>query len=78
MTDIGYYGQDSPYWAYNQPGWKPCCIRCNKRKADCKKYNTQQLGSFAGEWICTACVKDTDYKTPAQLVIDSPSRIKVG
>jgi hypothetical protein len=64
------YGMNSSYWAYNQPGWKPHCTRCNKRKNDCKKYNSDELGSFAGEWVCTSCLRDVDYKTPAQLVMD--------
>lgn len=62
------YSMYSSYWAYNAPGWKPCCVRCNSRKSDCKKYNSKELGQFAGEWICTSCVKDTDYKTPAQAI----------
>jgi len=66
MSDIGYYGLDSPYWAYNQPGWKPTCIRCHQRKA-CKKYNSPEYGSFAGQ-----CLRDTDVKTIAQIVIDHP------
>jgi hypothetical protein len=53
----------SPYWAYNRPGWKPCCMRCNQSETDCKKYNSNELGTFAGEWIRTSCVRDTDYKT---------------
>jgi hypothetical protein len=64
------YSMHSSYWAHNQPGWKPCCARCNKRKVDCKKYNSNDLGMFAGEWVCTSCLKDANYKTPAQLVLD--------
>jgi len=67
MEDYSMY---SSYWAYNRSGWKPRCARCSQRNDDCKKFNSQQLGSFAGEWICTTCVKESDYKTPCQLVLD--------
>lgn len=70
MTDNGYYGLDSSFWAYNHPGWKPYCVRCQSRKADCKKFNSEKLGSFEGDWICKTCVRPSDFKTPAQRVID--------
>ena len=67
--DDGYYGYDSTYWAYNTPGWQPRCVRCNRRKDGCKKYNSSDLGSFAGEWICQACVTSADTLTPCYEVI---------
>jgi hypothetical protein len=69
MSDFPDLSQNSSYWAYNQPGWKPCCIRCSQRKISCKKYNSTDLGSFAGEWICSACVKPGDELTPAEKVV---------
>ncbi len=59
----------SSEWAYNQTGWKPCCYRCNKRRQDCRKYNSEELGSFAGDWICTDCVLSTDTLTPCEKVM---------
>lgn len=59
---------NSPEWAYNTPGWKPRCVRCHAR-TKCRKYNSKELGTFAGEWICFPCIKDTDYLTPAECVI---------
>lgn len=61
---------NSPEWAYNQPGWKPCCARCHKRKDDCRKFNSNEHGSFAGEWICESCRKDSDSLTPYELVFE--------
>lgn len=58
----------SPEWAYNQPGWKPYCVRCHTRKADCRKYNSDQPGQFAGEWICATCRVETDTLTPCEKV----------
>lgn len=62
----------SPYWAYNQPDWKPSCDRCGHRKNDCKKYNgtDPMQGRFDGRWICTDCVQPTDVKTEYQAHID--------
>lgn len=68
------YSMHSPYWAYNHPNWKPTCVRCRQKKDNCKKYNSTELGSFAGSWICESCVLPEDYKTPAQLVIDRQIR----
>jgi hypothetical protein len=69
--DIGYYGQDSPFWAYNQPGWKPRCVRCSKRTDTCKKFNSEDLGSFAGEWICADCKTPTDTFTPYERIFEN-------
>jgi hypothetical protein len=60
---------NSPEWAYNTPGWKPRCVRCNVRK-ECKKYNSDEPGMFAGEWICDSCLQDADYLTPAEQVFN--------
>jgi hypothetical protein len=62
---------NSPEWAYNQPGWKPRCVRCAMRRSDCKKFNSEDHGAFAGEFICPSCRTSADTFTPYERIFEN-------